>query len=216
MNVCIASVKSREASLVKTLDSLKGVTINLFLNNYDTLPDWLDKYPVGQVELSDNRYGASGKFFFQSDGYNFTCDDDIIYPEDYFRRTIHHIEKYNRRAVVSYHGKRVNGKVKSYYAYTQNFACRDTLENDVRVHIPGIGVMGWHSDTIKFDFAGFKRKNMVDIWAGKQCHEKGVKVYCVAHDAGYFGFTHHKESIWQANHKNDSYQTEVVNSVKWE
>lgn len=222
ITIGIASLPEREKFLRLTLNSLahQNAEINIALNNYKEVPKWLHDYKeigiIKKAEIHDNSLGDAAKFLFQKGGYNLTCDDDIIYPGDYVRRIIHGIEKYKRKAIVSFHGKQVpKGKVKSFYSYTKNFHCRKTVRSDQQIHVPGTGLLGWHTDTIRFETSDFKIKNMADIWVGLKAQKKQVPVFVLAHTDKYFQVSQPKKTIWKEHHKNDRPQTDAINSREW-
>ena len=152
----------------------------------------------------------------QLKGYHLICDDDIIYPDGYAEKMIEGIEKYQRKAVVSLHGRKVpSHKIESYYRHCHpTFPCRKKLNTDIHVQIPGTGVMAFHSDTIKWDWSIFSQhKNMADIWAGVQCKRDKVPVFVLEHEEGYIQVIEYPQTIWKQEKDNDTYQTEIVNKV---
>lgn len=171
-------------------------------------------YYFGNNELGDaNKFrGVIGK-----KGYCFTIDDDLIYPENYVDYMISKIEEYDRKAVITLHGKIIlNQPISSFYGGEfLKFRCLDKVSKDIPVHIPGTGVMAWHSDTIQFNMDDFPEKNMADIWAGIKCEKEGVQRVCVKHDAGWLQHISNDTDLYRQNRSRDSILTEAINSIEW-
>jgi len=52
------------------------------------------------------------------------CDDDLIYPKDYAKKMVEAIERYNRKAIVSFHGTVVNRlPIATYYQDRGVYPC---------------------------------------------------------------------------------------------
>ena len=218
VDIGIASLKEREELLLKTLKSLSAypkVRLHLNLNEYSVVPDWIGDYPIESYKLNLINAGARSKFNFIQNGYCFTCDDDIEYPPSYIDYTIEKLLKYRNKAIVTYHGKKVRGKVKSYYKNIKAEHFQSENRRDHKVHIPGTGVMAWHSDSVKFSVEDFEFPNMVDIYAGMLAKNQNVDVIHVAHPANWFIAHRSERSIWNRYHRNDEKQTKLVNSFKW-
>lgn len=176
--------------------------------------DDLFRYP------GDNELGDANKFkgVVDKEGYLFTCDDDIKYPSNYVAFMIEKIEQYNRKAVITLHGKIIREQpITSFYASNAFYRhrCMDAVKKDTPVHIPGTGVMAWHSDTISFSMDDFKAPNMADIWAGIKCEQENVPRICVAHPKDFLGNLDGDGSCYEANRNRDHILTKAINSIKW-
>jgi hypothetical protein len=101
----IATTGDRPEQLDNTLESLKGQA--------DTIYVW-DNSKDGWYNFTDN-----GKFkfleYYNEPIYYLSCDDDIIYPKDYVKRTVEEID-YNQ-CIISWHGRVLNPEVEGYYAH---------------------------------------------------------------------------------------------------
>lgn len=222
----MATIPGRERSLKETVASLIGQVDKLYIyaNNYKSVPDFLNQDKI-KVFISDDwlgDLGDSGKFFncHTYKGYHFTVDDDIIYPGDYVSKTIESIDKYERRYVLSYHGRIFNDlPVHNYYhCHTAAFSCFHQVDKDVFSHIIGTGVMAYHSDTILIKLSAFEVPNMADIWLSKYCQENNIPRVILNHPAGWIkqsGKEDKSKSIYFKNHAKCDKQTEILNSVAW-
>ena len=225
----VASMPSRSSSLMETVNSIVPQVdeLHVYLNDYNIIPEYLN-YDKIKIFLSQNEVGDLGdvgKFFTSGkiEGYHFTIDDDLIYPEDYVKNTIEVIEKYNRKCVVSYHGRRFHKfPISSYYRSARvndRFACLRDEKRFEWLHIGGSGVTAYHTDTIKFDVSDFKAKNMADIWYSKKCQENKVPILHIPHKKGYIIESEQYDkntSIFAHCHVDDTYQTNIINSINWD
>lgn len=179
-----------------------------------SVTDQLDRF---SAHHGDNDRGDANKFLgLIGEGYMFTFDDDILYPEDYVEYMIKGIEKYKRKAVVTLHGKILKRQpIQSFYGSDFiKFRCfQDSKES--RVHIPGTGVMAWHTDTIHFDIDDFPEKNMADIYAGIKCQKKNVPIVCLKHKKGYIKSIGNNKGCYNWNRERDKLLTDTINSIEW-
>jgi len=219
----LATVQGREVQIRKTVESLLPQVdlISVCLNNTPT-PEYFSSSPKIISVQSDNSLGDGGKFLLpdglrSKDFYHIVCDDDIIYKKGWVQFTIDGIEKYNRLAVVSTHGKDVVKKVKNFHRDILKVAhCRFSLEKDVSCHIPGTGVLAYHTDTIRIPISIFKHPNMADIWVGHYLQTKDIPVVCLKHHNKVIEVQRVEKTIFNTRDKvREIKQRDVVNSIKW-
>lgn len=223
VTVGIASMPSRIASLRLTINSIINQVdvIIVYLNNYNSVPDYLINPKIRIVNSCDalGDLGDAGKFYKSSEakGYYFTIDDDLIYPDDYVKTAIYAIERYKRKSIITFHGRKFeNSPVKSYYrGHSKALSCLRTVNYDEEITVPGTGVMAYHTDTIQFLISDFKASNMADIWAAKKAKKLNVNIMLIRHSAAWIKETkaiNFNESIYANVSFDDSYQTNVLNS----
>lgn len=209
---------NRKESLLKTIESIYNFAdiINISLNLYPEIPHQLIDSKINII-LTDNTKGDAYKFYnlVNSDGYFFTIDDDIIYPPNYTDYLIQKVEKYNRKKVVTLHGRFFNNfPIASYYHSWKNFYhCMDTLNEDSIVQIGGTGVMCFHTNLLKVDIDYFKKPNMADVWIGKYCYENNIGIICVEHNKNFLKLQEVGETIYETYKKSDDIQTKIVNQT---
>jgi hypothetical protein len=155
------------------------------LNSYDDIPiDLYDKKI--NIFIGDNDKGDAYKFYNQKkyNGYYFTIDDDLIYPENYSEYMINKIEEYNRKSIITLHGRNFNQfPIDSYYlSQSELYRFNHKLEKDVNIQFGGTGVMAFHSSLMKIDIEYFRTPNMADIWVGKFAKENNIDIICVEHN----------------------------------
>lgn len=166
--------------------------------------------------------GDAGKFYAIDDitGYHFTIDDDLIYPKDYVFTMISAIERYERRCVVSQHGRTFpSGAIRSYYKGACNrYACLGNVSRDVFAHVVGTGVLAYHTDTIRIPFEIFEASNMADIWFSRFCQQQKIPRVILKHQSGWIRDSNcydQYSSIYFQNVHDESFQTKIMNSISW-
>lgn len=216
----VQSLKESVASILPQCDEL-----HIYLNNFTEVPSFLND-PKIVTYLSSEHYddlGDVGKFFncHEWTGYNFTVDDKIIYPEDYTEKTIQKIEQYQRRSFVTYHGRilHTDRPCVSYYKdYKFSPDYLGNLSVDTKIHIPGTGVMAFHSYSISFDMDIFRMSNMSDIFIGIFADNQQKDVIALQHAKGWLKTSRYYNgatSICTTFANNDKVQTTLINNHKF-
>lgn len=184
--VGIATWKPRMPTIYKTLESLTDQVdeIHVFLNEYDHVPEWLPKFEnVYYHHENGKNYGPAAKFKFQNIAdadYYFTCDDDIIYPNDYIDKSIEFATK-NPNCLYSYHGSVLNKEFFNIIKNRKLHSYQDELEISTRVHIGGSGVMFWNLNFLKIPLEIIDLDNFDDeIQVCKWLLMKNIKIICPA------------------------------------
>jgi hypothetical protein len=227
--VGIASIPSRKISLEKTINSLIDQVdkIGVYLNGWGYIPEYLINSKIEIIMSEDNGdYGDAGKFYWIKNfkGYYFTCDDDIIYPIDYVRRTIEKIEFYKRSAVIAFHGSIILENFKDYYNNQSRRVLSFNYErpNDEYVHIVGTGTIGFHTSTINVKLEDFKTPNMADVYFAKLGQEQKIPFIVQKHNKGEMHNIKNSISISGSGMNKDktkfdtsSIQNEIVKSINW-
>lgn len=253
--VGIATIEERKESLVDTLDSLEDQVdeIVLYANDWQPGTYYLEKYLrtrfcTGIFESGHGDKGDISKFWpaiFRPDEegecYFLTCDDDLIYPPDYVQKMIESVERYDRKAACSFHGKKYFGPVESYYRTfndhikefaqehhrepmgdgwkTENYKCLGTVPDDMPATVLGTGCAGWHSSLLDLSLEDFPVPNMADIWFSKKLNDLDIPRITLAHEKDWIIHTDkidtERDTIYARHFFSDEIQTEVFNSVDW-
>lgn len=225
----IACLKKAVLSLCNQVDELHVVCNDYARVHFDMISDLMKLPNVYFYDAANDigqDVGAIGKVYFCEDwsGYVFTVDDDFVYPPDYVSKTVEQIDKYERKAVVTYHGQSNKVPCKSYYNEVLfRHAVIRKLGSDVQCQIPGTGVMAFHTDAFagnRITLADFYFTNMLDLLFGIACRRRGVPCIILAHSPFWIqvcpGFRDPKQSIWLQNRNDDNLQTEIFNAAKFE
>jgi GT2 family glycosyltransferase len=231
----MATFPPRIGCLKKAVQSLCGQVdeLHVFCNKYNRLDfeDIRELIALPNVFFYDymkhtqQDIGALGKIIFchDWDGYIFLADDDFVYPPDYIEKLTKAVDKYDKKAVISFHGQINNIPSKSYYKdIVSRYAVVRNLQEDTQVHIPGTGVMGFHSsvfDATPLNLGEFQYTNMLDLLFAIVCKRRNIKTIVAAHKAYWVdicpGFRDPAKSIWIANRDDDRLQTDIFNRAKF-
>lgn len=222
-------ITAKIASIPERVLQLK-ITVKFFLNHIDKLEVYLNNYPAvpsflntSKIEIFTSQEsgdrGDIGKFY-QVDrvvGYILTIDDDLIYPENYIHTMIEKIDYYQKKAFICVHANLLpKYKLSSYYKDKLGFHFEKRLERDTRVHIPGTGTLGFHTDNIKLSESIFLVPNMTDIWLAVYAYENNIPIISIERQDNWLLQARGEEfnrSIYQSSFKNDVYQTELLNKI---
>lgn len=128
--VGLSTFEGREKSLKDTIISLEKQVDEIFIYDNSIKKD-----------IKDN-----GKFFgltqVKEPCYYLTCDDDIIYPEDYVKSIIEGIEKFN--CIVTHHGKNI--KDGNYLLNSESYHFSVRNYSNKNLDVAGTGVSGFRTD----------------------------------------------------------------------
>jgi hypothetical protein len=186
------------------------------------------RYPEGVTFLTGEKaIGDAGKFaawdrsYRQGAGpaYLLTVDDDLYYPPDYVRTMVEAVDRYERRAVVSQHGRIYKaGRIPSYYrgGAVQAFRCLGSVDQDTPVNNVGTGVLALHSDALPMLalYEDFPAANMADVWFSILAKKRKLPLVVLAHKEGWI---RHRpidlnRTIWSQHRTRDHVQTNAVNT----
>ena len=223
----MATIPSRINCLKDTVFSIlpQCDELHIYLNDFKIIPEFLNDEKIKLYKSKEhlNDIGDVGKFYNCENwsGYNFTVDDKIIYPSDYTEKTIKKIEFYNRKSIVCYHGRIMHHDRASNSYYKDFRFVVDYLNNntkDTNIHIPGSGVMAFHSEFIKFQIDIFTRINMSDIFMGIFAQKNNINIIALQHASSFFKLSKNLDNRYRICNtfaNDDKVQTDIVNSIKW-
>jgi hypothetical protein len=216
-----ASIPERMGELKIAVESLIDQVdeVWVYLNNYPYIPWYLDNKKI-RVFKSQNEVGDitdRGKFYksWEIDGYHITFDDDLKYPDNHVVSLIEGIDKHS--SVCTFHGRvlKNNGKFKDYYktAAKKTFHWKVAHDKRVELDIGGTGVMGYHTELIKFRWGDLFYDYMCDILVGIKCKLEGVTIYGLPHDDYHvLRLTTNKPlDIYERFKNDDRIQTQLIN-----
>jgi len=221
---CIPTMPSRMNIVERSAMSIARQVDVLFIycNNGAKLPESLRSIKnVVPVENEPDR-GSAGRFMICGmRGYLFFCDDDLVYPEHYCDIMIETIEKYDRRAVVSMHGRNIDLPMISYQGMGRGrnleiHACRKEVLRDAEVMMVGTGVMAYHWSTLDgLLLKDIIHNNLDDVEFSIRCHERLTPMVVAKHGAGTFEYLEPTGmTIWGETVKNNKPLLAMINSFK--
>ena len=224
----------RGGHLLKTLQTLCGqpevATIFVTLNNY-TKPQYTETLAGIKSLMAEtgckivtrrakNQKGSNEKLSQLTKStapYIAFCDDDMLYPQDYFLRLIHGIRLHN--AAVSFHGSRLKRFpiVKYYHGDRQMFSWNISVAEDTKVDILGncfvMVKRDWLTDAEwKAMYTNATAVSMDDIYLTCALSQKGIERWVLAHPSG---FAHHKAQAPDDNYVYDQYKDNDAEQVAY-
>lgn len=201
--VGIATMKGRELTLKRTIESLINQVDNIHVYNNEIEP----------FNLTDN-----GKFhslqLYSKPIYFFSCDDDIIYPSDYVSKTIEAIEKHE--CIVSYHGRKLLGLNRNYYKGHKSFACLGNFPQTCEIDVPGTGVTAFKTDYFNpTEIYNSEFKKMSDLVFAHEAAVQQKRVMHIGHLSGWIVNQHIpiENTIYGQEHKNCLTQNKIADKI---
>lgn len=199
----IATMKGRELTLKRTIESLYKQVDNIHVYNNEIEP----------INLTDN-----GKFhalqLYNEPIYFFSCDDDLIYPHDYVSKTIEAIEKHE--CIVSYHGRKLIGLNRNYYKGHKSFACLGNFPQTVEIDVPGTGVTAFRTDYFNpTELYKSEFKKMSDLVFAHEAAVQDKKIMHIGHKGGWIVNQPIpiEQTIYGMEHKNCEVQNKIADKI---
>jgi hypothetical protein len=238
----LATVPERMEALIQVIDSLAPQVdrLNVMLNGHtgEQAVKLYNRYANSKhinFHRRDNSMTDAEKYYRVEElqGYILTCDDDILYPPDYVKYMISKVEQYDRKFVVTLHGRVYSGlPIYSFYRDRKPgfntpgagmFRCMDEVKGDHIILADGIvgcggdGVMCWHSDTLQMRYEYCELPNMSQLWMALTCNHFNVPQIVVEHPSDFLTYLLDDDSIptiWGQHNESDGVQTNLINT-RW-
>lgn len=184
VSILMASFPYRKKWMLQCIERLMPQCDNfyLWLNEYKEIPEELKKYDqnklhitLGDVNLKENgRYIFLNKPELQED-YCFICDDDIVWPEDYVKRTLECFKRHGDNIVIAYF---INGGLSDFHAKDQVQTGYSVIQSIAHYRF-GAGTCAFVPGLTKFKFTYDELVAHYDIelFFAKQCMNDGIKLY---------------------------------------
>ena len=204
----LATFKARKDTLHQTVDSLRDQVdvIRIYANDY--LPNIKGVEIVTGEDLTDR-----GKFYFVGeDEIYFSCDDDIIYPENYVSSTLEKLKQYPN-AILTYHGRKLLGEGRNYYHGHQVYHCLRTVPHDVFIDVAGTGVSCFDASKWKPDILKYPDQKMSDLLFSLEAKKAGKKIICLAHSQWWLTISTNEGAIYDSEHKRCDRQNEYADLI---
>jgi hypothetical protein len=200
----IATTGDRPNELKHTLESLNEQTVKADL-----------------IHVHDNSkeidYTDNGKFIILShlpdEVYFFSCDDDILYPEDYIEKTIEAIDKH--KTIVTYHGRNLRGKGLNYYHEHSAFRCDQSFIETKKIDVCGTGVTAFRTDYFNpTDIYKAEDKCMSDLVFSLEAIKQGKEITHVGHYGNWIiPQINSGSTIYDRFNKECSRQNEIADEI---
>lgn len=211
-----ARLKALKQSIESIIDQVDIVRVRF---NHENGAEMLEAYLGAQLTARIEIFSGPdltdlskfhGLQFYQNE-YFFTCDDDIIFPRNYVEFTKKMIEKH--RCIVTYNG-RVLVKENAYYGGKHfMFDYRREQTSDIRVDVPGTGVMAFRTDYFcPVEVLESPYRKMADLVFALEAKMNKKQIICLRRSAGWLKGIH-LQGIWHEFNQGRNRKPEI-NQVK--
>lgn len=200
----IATTGDRPKELKHTLESLNEQTVKADL-----------------IHVHDNSkeidYTDNAKFIILShlpdEVYFFSCDDDILYPEDYIEKTIESINKH--KTIVTYHGRNLRGKGLNYYHDHSAFRCDQSFIETKKIDVCGTGVTAFRTDYFNpTEIYKSEDKCMSDLVFSLEAIKQGKEITHIGHYGNWIiPQINSGTTIYDRFNKDCSRQNEIADEI---
>jgi len=187
----MASIPSRESTLRRAVSSLvfQVDRLHVVLNGYERVPDFLnlDRIVVHRSQTI-GEFRDNAKFFglgHEDDGVFLAVDDDLVYPDDYVRQLLLHLDRHGHRAVVGVHGVRFAQPLVRFLDDREVFHFRERLDRDEVVDLLGTGTVAFHTRVFAPTWSDFGAAGMADLWLARAAKRAEIPLVCVARPEGW-------------------------------
>ncbi len=189
--LAIASIPERIALLQKVVTALRPQvdTLRVYLNNFESIPDFLFPHEGLLATQAMGDIGAEGKFYwFDKETYDYylTADDDLLYPSNYVETLIKEFEARHRKAIIGVHGFVFDTPIESYnQSRKERYKCTRKLSKPQPVHVLGTATTIFHPETIQLSMSNFPRRNMVDLQLAITAQQQQVPLVVIPREANW-------------------------------
>ena len=215
----LATYPPRQSSLVDVVRRVAPQldVLRVVLNSYSAPIAEISGLPNVQQILPPVDLKATGKFYpdIGADDVVFLFDDDILYPDDYVRVTLGHMNRIGMdRAIFGYHAslyvrpafgvskrrfrawRRRNDR--TYLPEARRvFSFRSSLDVATEVEQIGTGTLaGLRKFIAPFDYVRTAQQ-FVDVRHARWCHEQGLKQIALPRQAGWLPGREFEETIYK-------------------
>ena len=216
----LATIPKRRASLRVTVANLLPQVdhMNVYMNASpavpgvdDAVPEFLKHPKITVARSQDTEFGDqgdAGKMYWaeEVEGIHLITDDDMLHPPDYVEQIVAGLDRWDRKAVVGFHGAILLSPFRAYY----DRSCRKVfhfgryLENDVPVHVIAGNSTCYHTDAIEVSRDDFRKPNMADIWMALLGQQQQVPFVCLKKLGGWLKDDEgtREASIYAASYEN--------------
>ena len=223
----VATIPSREATFRVMLASLADQVdqLHVYLSGHTAYLTGLPPVCL-QHKLPGDPYGDAGKFVgindafdtaYDEGAYFLSLDDDLLYPPNYVEKLIAGIERYERSAVCSFHGRSFGRfPIRNYYRDAiQRYYCLRSVATDVGVQVAGTGCMGFHTSMIELSMGDFPSRSMADVHMAVALQRQDFQAICLKHAAGWIKQLdiNHARSLYNRYKDDCREQTRRINEV---
>ena len=202
--VGIATTGTRQRQLKHTLESLNDQTLK---------PDHIHVYDNSKEEVD---YTDNGKFYFlqfyDEPIYYLSCDDDILYPEDYVEKIVSQVDY--RGCIVTYHGRILKGQGRNYYREHSACSCTKSFVQTHKLDVAGTGVTAFRTDYFNpVDIYKAEDKCMSDLVFSLEATKQGKEIIHLGHKGNWIIGQIVDDGIYDRFNQDCTRQNEIADEI---
>ena len=235
VTVGIATQKGRTRPLKVVLESLlkQDCKVHVYFNEFkgkipksikDIGKQFPGKLTMFESEKEAGDLGSYGGFYKIGEitGIFASCDDDIIYPDNYIETIKEAIKEYDNQFIIAYHGRifTPDKPIFAYYTGAEKvFDFARDQKKDVLINVVGAGVCAFNNDIVQLTIDAFTHKHAKDISLSIFAQNNEIPIVCKAHRAGFLRNQmnfNRATSILNTSLQNDQYRVDLMNSIQWQ
>ncbi len=214
----IASVPSRREHLHAVINSILPQVdhIELVLNGYAEIPDWLTDDRITIARSQDiGDHADNGKFIGLSKYSKciyFTIDDDILYPPNYAAKLLDARDRYKGLVTVGVHGSFVPEPGGSFLNRRTHSFSKELL-HDCPCSFVGTGTMAINRELLPLSpISIFTDTGASDLFIAKYLKHKRIPVICISRPNEWLRTLPSlgEESLWEKARQNCTKQDEIL------
>jgi hypothetical protein len=158
-----------------------------------------------------------GAFSLEEDCYYLTCDDDLIYPDEYAPTLVSALRE--GEVACGFHGCVVPDYVGgSYYQNRQYvYHYKDDVRRSKNVNVLGTGVAGFDLEHVSFHERLFGPDPMADLYVAHALQYQEIPSTVLAHSSAWIRKNPKTEQVPEIHEDRelDKRQAEFINSHSW-
>ena len=183
----MAAIPQRFRNFDETIPILADQCDKLYIHisGTDNYPKILDNYSNIEYTINTELMGSQYKYKMStkySNSYFLTCDDDLLYPEDYVSTMIESLKQHENKAIVCVYANKWNPHNTNkptihqiYGAYHLN----QSIGIDTRILWPGMGTGIHHTSSFSFSPEECRHSGMADIYVMVKAAKLGIPIYTI-------------------------------------
>lgn len=232
--VLIVNIPEREESLKFILNKLINQVheIRIVFNDYESIPEWTNSYDKLRCYYNKELLTSNSIWIAMediSDGFIFTCDDDIDYPDDYIETMINKSKFYDNKCIITMYAEVAN-RPPTTYSYLEletnrirrtlkAYLCFDDENNqDLFVDIAGVGCSMFHSSILSPKLEDFPDIYCRDLWFAVLAAKNKIPIVRIASPKNWLKKienvqTRNVHEIWRSNNKFIERREEIYKNI---
>jgi len=213
----MASIKNRVHTLDLVLQSISHQVdvLYVYLNDHESVPNFFKKYKNVVPLLGSKCEGdlnANGKMEFlkkESMGIAFPLDDDLLYPNDYIKKMISVLSKYEFKACVGVHGSIIPDHASWYFERMKSFPMKNGYKYCNAVNLIGSGTAAFPITLIQNNSQDFGEKVFVDLKISLAAHKHNFPLLVIDRPNDWIEILPY-EGLWEKFKANVTHHTHIL------